>query len=95
MAERIEQRFNGHGANEIYERLVDQLGIVAKEYGLKLDADPATRAGRVHRKGMVDVKFAVVEELLTADLDFGMLIPKSIRERVRTELEQRLGSLFA
>ncbi len=95
MAEKLEQRFPGHGGREIFDRLVEQLGTVAKEYGLKLDADPAALKGRVHRMGAVDVKFAVVDELLSADLDFGMLVPRSIREKIRTELGSRLGGLFS
>jgi len=95
MADQIEHRFPGHGAREIYERLVAQLGSVAREYGLKLDTDDAGLKGRVHRKGMVDVQFAALEEKLSAQLDFGMLMPKSIREKVRSELEKRLGGLFA
>jgi len=95
MADKLEQRFPGHGANEIFDRLVAQLGTVAKEYGLRLDADPASLKGRVHRMGAVDVKFAVAGELLSADLDFGMLVPKSIREKIRTELDRRLAGLFS
>ena len=95
MAETIEHRFPGHGAREIYDRLVAQLGAVASEYGLKLDTDEAGLKGRVHRKGMVDVHFAALEERLAADVDFGMLIPRSIREKVRSELEKRLGGLFS
>lgn len=95
MADKLEQRFPGHGATEIFDRLVAQLETVAREYGLKLDSDPAALKGRVHRMGAVDVKFAVKEELLAADLDFGMLVPRSIREKIRAELDRRLGGLFS
>ena len=73
----------------------DELASVFAQYGLKLDADPASLKGRVHRMGAVDVKFAVVDDLLSADLDFGMLVPKSLREKIRSELSKRLGSLFS
>ena len=95
MADKLEQRFPGHDAREIFDRLVAQLATVAKEYSLRLETDPGSLKGRVHRMGAVDVKFAVAEELLTADLDFGMLVPKSIREKIRNELDQRLGGLFS
>lgn len=95
MAEKIEHRFPGRGAAEIYDRLVAELDQVAGSYGLRLDTDPTKRSGRVHKRGMVDVSFAVGDERLSADLDFGMLLPRPIREKVRAELEKRLGSLFA
>lgn len=94
MADNLEYAFPKHGAAEIYGRLVEQLGAVAREYGLKLETDDAALKGRVHRKGMIDVHFAALEEKLSAKVDFGMLIPKSIREKVRSELEKRLGGLF-
>lgn len=94
MAEKLQRSFPGHADTEIFDRLVSGLGEVAREYGLKLDADPAKRKGRVHRMGAIDVKFEVAGDRLDADLDFGMLIPRSIREKVKEELGRRLDSLF-
>ena len=95
MADRIKQTYPGQDARAIYERLVAQLGEVAQTWGLHLDRDDEALTGRVHKRGMVDVRFSVAGETLAADLDFGMLMPKAIREKVRVELDRRLGALFA
>lgn len=95
MAEKMEKRFPGHADREIYQRLVTGLADVAKQYALKLDTDDEALQGRIHRLGAVDVKFAVAQEALSATLDFGMLIPKSIRQKIKDELDRRLDDLFA
>ena len=94
MAEKMEWSFPGKGDREIFDRLTQQLAAVAKEYGLKVDADAGSLKGRVHRMGAIDVKFDVVGEKLNALLDFGMLVPRPIREKVTAELGRRLGALF-
>lgn len=94
MAEKMERRFPGHDEREIFDRLVEGLSDVAKQFALKLDTDQEAMKGRIHRLGAIDVKFDVVEDALSATLDFGMLIPRKIREKIKEELDRRLDTLF-
>lgn len=94
MAEKMERHFPGHGEREIFEKLVEGLADVARDYSLKLDTDDDALEGRIHKRGIVDVHFGVEGDALSATLDFGMLIPKSIRQKIKEELGHRLDNLF-
>lgn len=93
MADKMERRFPGHGEREIFDKLVVRLTEIATHYGLKVESDPQSLSGRVHRTG-ANVKFDVKGDALHMLFDFGMLIPKPIRERVKDEIGKRLETLF-
>jgi hypothetical protein len=94
MADQIERRFPGHDAREIFDRLLDRLGDVAARHSLKVESDPGSLSGRVHRTG-ADVRFRIAGDTLHVDLDFSFFVPGMIRQRVKDELSQRFEGLFA
>lgn len=93
MAERIERSYPGHTAKEIFDRLLVRLVDVAERYHLKVESDPKSFSGRVHRPG-ADVKFKILGDKLDVNLDFSFIVPGAIRRRVTDELTSRLGGLF-
>lgn len=94
MADTIERSYPGHDPREIYQRLLERLGEVASRYSLKVESDPSSMTGRVHRPG-ADVRFDVKGEQLHVKLDFSFIVPGAIRQKVKDELSSRLDGLFA
>ncbi len=66
---------------------------VATKYGLKHDTNDQSLKGTVKRTG-VDGAYHAAGDKLSLSLDFGFLIPGSIREKVQTEIEKRFEQLF-
>lgn len=93
-ADKLERKYPGHDPRQIYDALVGRLGEVAAQYKLKVENDPGAMSIRVHRPG-ADVRAHVIGEKLDVKLDFGWIVPGTIRQRVKDELAQRLDSLFA
>jgi hypothetical protein len=94
MADKIERTFPGRTSQEIFDRLLVRLGDVAQRYSLKVESDPRSCSGRVHRTG-ADVRFKIAGERLDVNLDFSFIVPGAIRQRVKEELSSRLDGLFA
>jgi hypothetical protein len=93
-AQRVEREFPGKTSQEIFDRAARSIDEIAGRYSLKHRPEPAALSGQVSRAG-VEGRYRVLGERLTLDLDFSFLIPGPIRQRVREEVEARLGTLFS
>ena len=90
--DRLTRRYDGHGDDEIYERLLEELGPVANRYDLTVTRDDAGRVVSVARRGLTG-KLAVGASAVDATLELSLLL-RPIRRPVLSGIEEVLDRLF-
>ena len=90
----INRKFPGKSAEQIYQAVEQVMERMTAKMGLKHEARPHDRAGKVSRMGITGSYLAKDGEV-TIDLHFPMLIPGSMKRQVTETIEQKLDKLFA
>jgi hypothetical protein len=90
----FEHSYAGKTPQEIFEATRKTIDEIAGKYSLKHDVDTGRLQGKVARTG-VSGSYRVAGERLALELDFSMLVPGAIRQRVADEVQGRLAKLFA
>lgn len=91
---RIQRKFPGRSAQEIYRRVDQVMEKIAGELSLDYRTDEHGRTGKVGRMG-ISGTYAVREGEVTVDLAYPMLVPGALRRKVEERIEERLDGLFA
>ncbi len=90
----IKRTFPGKSAGEIYEKVDQVMERIAQKLSLDYKRDDASKTGKVSKMG-ISGAYVVSDGQVTVDLKFPMLVPGSMRERVQSDIERKLDSLFA
>ena len=90
--DRITRRYDDHTDEEIYERLLENLGPVADKYSLTTTRDDGSYAVDVARKGLTG-RLAVNKGEVQATLELSFLL-RAIRRPVLSGVEDVLDGLF-
>lgn len=90
---RIERKFPGRSADEIYQRVDEVMERIAGEMSLDYRTDEARRTGAVGRMGITGT-YAVREGEVTVDLEYPMLVPGLLRRKVEARIAEKLDGLF-
>jgi hypothetical protein len=89
----IRRTFPGKSAGEIYEKVDQVMERIAQKLALHYRRDGSSRTGMVSKMG-ISGSYLVKDGEVTVDLKFPMLVPGSMRERVRSDIERKLDELF-
>lgn len=89
----IKRTFPGKSAGEIYEKVDQVMERIAHKLSLDYERDRPSRTGKVSKMG-ISGSYLVRDGEVTVDLKFPMLVPGSMRERVRSDIERKLDELF-
>ncbi len=90
----IKKTYPGKSAGEIYEKVDQVMERIAQKMSLDYHKDHHKKTGKVSKMG-ISGTYAVHDGGVTVDLKFPMLIPGSMREKVRADIERKLDGLFA
>ena len=90
----ISRKFPGKSADEIYQAVEQVMERMTAKMGLKHEARPGEKAGKVSKMGITGSYLARDGEV-TVDLHFPMLIPGAMKRQVQEQIEQKLDRLFA
>ncbi len=91
---KIERKFPGKTAEEIYEKLDHVVERLAAKMGFTCHKDAAAKLIHVSKMG-IKGDCRAHEEKVAVDLHFPMLIPSSLRAQVVETIEKKLDGLFA
>ncbi|HET7755124.1 MAG TPA: polyhydroxyalkanoic acid system family protein [Anaeromyxobacteraceae bacterium] len=94
MHHRINRKYPGKSAGEIFEKVDEVMHRIAEKLSLQYEHDPAAKTGRVHKMGMTGT-YAVRDEEVEVDIKFPMLVPGSMRKKVEENIHEKLDGLFA
>jgi Putative polyhydroxyalkanoic acid system protein (PHA_gran_rgn) len=89
----IMRKYPGKSAGEIYSKVDQVMERIAQKLSLDYTKDLGARTGKVSKLG-VSGAYAVRDEEVTVDLKFPMLIPGSMRQKVKEDIERKLDELF-
>lgn len=90
---KTERTFAGKNAAEIYQATKKVIEDLAGKYSLKHQADDQKLSGTVKQIG-VNGSYQASSEKVAITLEYGMLIPGSIRDKVQAEVTRQLDKLF-
>jgi hypothetical protein len=90
----IKRSYPGKSADEIYGRVDDAMQRIAQRLSLDYHRDGQARTGKVSKMG-ISGSYLVRGEEVVVDLKFPMLVPGSMRDKVKEDIERKLDGLFA
>ncbi len=90
--DRLSRHYDGRSDEEIYERLLVELGPVADKYALKVGRSDATNTVSVKRTGLRG-QLAVADGTVEAALELSFLL-RPIRRPILSGVEEVLDRLF-
>jgi len=91
---RIERKYPGRSAAELYARVDEVMEAVASELSLAYETDEAGRTGTVSRMGITG-SYAVADATVTVELAYPILVPGALRRKVEERIAEKLDGLFS
>lgn len=91
---KINKKYPGKSAQDIYEKVDAMMQGVAEKMGLKYEKDDKAKSGKVSKMGITG-NYLASEGEVTVDLSFPMLVPGAMKKQVEESIEKRLDGLFA
>jgi len=89
----ITRKYPGRTDAEIYARVDEVMGGVARNHALDYRRDAAARTGSVSKMG-ASGKYLVKDGQVTVELSFPFLVPGPVRRRIEEDIRQELDALF-
>ena len=90
----IKRSYPGKSSDEIYGRVDEAMQRIAQRLSLDYHRDGQARTGKVSKMG-ISGSYLVRGDEVVVDLKFPMLVPGSMREKVKEDIERKLDGLFA
>ncbi len=90
----ITRKYPGKMTGEIYEKVDAVMERLAQKLSLAYHRDGQSYTGKVSKMGITGT-YQVKGEEVTVSLNFPMLIPGSMKQKVTEDIERRLDGLFA
>jgi len=89
----ITRKYPGRTDAEIYARVDEVMGGVARHHALDYRKDAAARTGSVSKMG-ASGKYEVKDGQVTVELSYPFLVPGPLRRRIEDDIRQELDALF-
>ncbi len=90
----IKRTYPGKSADEIYGKVDQVMQRIAEKLSLDYHRDGHAKTGKVSKMG-ISGSYLVRGEEVVVDLKFPMLVPGSMRDKVKEDIERKLETLFA